>query len=157
MTGLPLRLAGRVVGVAGITGLRSLAGPALLSRAAARGDLDGAKRRLFVPTWFRAALMTAAIGEMAADKSGLVPDRVETGPLAGRAAAGGLVGATLFRLAGSPWLPGAVLGSLAAIGGAYAGYNVRRAAHRKFGLPDPLLGLIEDGIVVGVGLSALSL
>ena len=150
--------AGPALGLGAISGLRSMSGPALLSRAAARGELDGLQGTRFaflmrkrVSTVF--TLM--ALGEMVADKSGLVPDRTAWGPLAGRAAAGGFVGAALFSASGAPWAAGAALGSLAAVAASYAGYTFRVVPHRKFGIPDPILGLVEDAIVVVAGTAVL--
>ena len=150
----------RALGLGAVSGLRSIVGPALLSRAAARGELDGLKG-----TWFEfllrkrvsTVLTLMALGEMVVDKSGLVPDRIARGPLAGRGAAGGFVGAALFSASGAPWAAGAALGSLAAVAGAYAGYTFRVVPHRKFGIPDPILGLIEDAIAVMAGSAALRL
>ena len=148
----------RALGLGAVSGLRSIVGPALLSRAAARGEFDG-----LAGTWFEflmrkrvaTVLTLMALGEMAADKSGLVPDRIEWGPLAGRSASGAFVGAALFSASGAPWAAGAALGSLAAVAASYAGYTFRVVPHRKFGIPDPILGLVEDAIVVVAGTAVL--
>ena len=150
--------AGLALGLGAISGLRSMSGPALLSRAAVRGELDGLQGTGFAFLMRKrvsTVLTVVALGEMVADKSGLVPDRIAWGPLAGRAAAGGFVGAALFSASGAPWAAGAALGSLAAVAASYAGYTFRVVPHRKFGIPDPILGLVEDAIVVVAGTAVL--
>ena len=150
--------AGLALGLGAISGLRSMSGPALLSRAAVRGELDGLQGTRFAFLMRKrvsTVLTVMALGEMVADKSGLVPDRIARGPLAGRAAAGGFVGAALFSASGAPWTAGAALGSLAAVAASYAGYTFRVVPHRKFGIPDPILGLVEDAIVVVAGTAVL--
>ena len=158
MTNSTSILAGRALGLGAVSGLRSMVGPALLSRAAARGELDGLKG-----TWFEfllrkrvsTVLTLMALGEMVVDKSGLVPDRIERGPLAGRAVLGAVVGAALFSASGAPWAAGAALGSLAAVAAAYAGYNFRVVPRQRFGIPDLVLGLIEDAVAITAGSAAL--
>ena len=149
---------GRALGLGAVSGLRSSAGPALLSRAAARGELDG-----LAGTWFEflmrkrvaTVLTLMALAEMAADKSGLAPDRIAWGPLAGRSASGAFVGAAIFAASGDPWAAGAALGALAAVAGSYAGYSFRVVPHRRFGIPDLILGLVEDAIAATVGTAVL--
>lgn len=160
MTHSTSTMAGRALGLGAVSGLRAIAGPALLSRAAARGEFDG-----LAGTWFEflmrkrvaTVLTLMALGEMAVDKSGLVPDRIAWGPLAGRSASGAFVGAALFSASGDPWAAGAALGSVAAVAGSYAGYNFRVLPHRRFGIPDLILGLIEDAIAVMAGSAAVRL
>ncbi|HZD11643.1 MAG TPA: DUF4126 family protein [Candidatus Binatia bacterium] len=149
----------QIIGLGAICGLRSMSGPALLARY-----LHGNQPRHWphaavrwlssepVPTLL--ALMAG--GELVADKLPLMPARIEPLPLAGRAASGALVGAILAGVEERPALPGAVLGAVAAVLAATAGYHARRFLTQEDGLPDPLIAVVEDALVLGVAKSLMS-
>ena len=44
-----------------------------------------------------------------------------------------------------------ITGALAALVGTYAAFNLRRQIGVRFGLPDALVGAVEDGVSVGLG------
>src|SRR5579875_3544279 len=97
-----------VIALGSICGLRTMMGPALVAGIA--------------PPGVRFALRLMAVGELIVDKLPATPSRIAPGPLAGRAVSGAVVGYVVCRNAKtSPWL-GALLGGLAAVGGAYSGY-----------------------------------
>jgi uncharacterized membrane protein len=149
--------ASRALGLGAISGLRSLSGPAFVSRAASRGDLDlddtifaflGSPR-------ISKALVLMELGELVGDKLPATPSRTSPPPLLGRAASGALVGAAVFVSEGRRATTGAALGSTAAIAGAFAGERLRALAVEKTGLPDPVVALAEDATVLLVGLRSL--
>ncbi len=145
-----------------VAGMRSMTPFALLSTAArpragtatfaavAAGPLGFVRSRPF-----RLLSGLAAVGELAGDKLPVVPSRLERGPLGGRLAIGALAGAAVCRDARVGVVPGALLGAAAASAGAYAGYSVRAALGRATGVPDPVWGVVEDGVAVGLGVLAL--
>ena len=141
----------RTVAFAAISGVRSMAAPALLARAASRGDVPGLRA---TPLGFlgddRAAtiLQTLMVGEMIGDKTPFIPSRVAAGPLFGRAVSGALVGSALFLSRGRQNLSGALLGALSALAGVYAADRLRSATTQGLSLPDPLFGLLEDGLIL---------
>ena len=142
----------RALGLGAIAGVRSMAAPAALSRAVERGDVGGLEQTPFAalgsPRVSR-ALRLFAIGEMFVDKIPvLVPSRTSPPPLLGRAASGGFVGSALFVSGGRRALTGGVLGAAAALAGAYAGERLRLRIVEKFGIPDPAVALLEDGVVL---------
>ncbi len=94
-------------------------------------------------------------GELIADKLPFVPARTDPLPLAARAASGAAVGAALSALEGWSLWVGAALGGAAAVAGAAAGYQARRALTQDKGLPDLAVALAEDAVVVGVGRKVL--
>lgn len=134
-----------------ISGLRSMAGPALLARAAARGDVGGLEGTRFAALGsdvVATAFQILMVGEMGGDKTPFVPSRVSAGPLFGRALSGALVGSALFASGGRRGIAGALLGGASAVGGVYAADRLRSAATQNLGLPDPVYGLIEDSIIL---------
>ncbi len=141
----------KTVALSAISGARSMAAPALLSRAAAGGNLPGLRGTRFAALasgGVSTALQTMMVGEMIGDKTPFVPSRVSLGPLFGRALSGALVGAALFVSGDRQGLPGALLGAASALAGVYAADRLRSATTQQLGLPDPLFGLLEDGLVL---------
>ncbi len=116
-----------------ITGMRSMAGPATFALRQA-----GPLRRV-VPL--------LAAGEMIADKTGLLGDRTEPLPLAGRALMGAIVGGAVARDQGSSVLLGGALGAGAAIVAAHVACRARKRLSRG----DAAGGLLEDALVLAVG------
>jgi uncharacterized membrane protein len=142
----------QAIGLGAIAGLRSMAAPALLSRAVRRDDLEGlAGSALYAaldsPKASR-VLQLLMVGEMIADKTPVVPSRTSVPALLGRVLSGALVGSTLFVCADRPPVSGAALGGTSAIAAAYIGETFRVKGSEKLGVPDLILGLVEDGIVL---------
>jgi uncharacterized membrane protein len=149
--------ASRALGLGAISGLRSLSGPAFVSRAASRGDLnlDGTFLAFLSSPRLSKALVLMELGELVGDKLPATPSRTSSPPLLGRAASGALVGAAVFVSEGRRATTGAALGSTAAIVAALAGERLRALAVEKTGLPDPVVALAEDATVLLVGLRSL--
>jgi len=141
----------KTVGLGAIAGLRSMAAPALLSRAVRRGYVPGVEDTSYAALGspkVSAALQLTMIGEMVADKTPVVPSRTSVPALLGRVLSGALVGATLFASEGGPPTTGATLGAFSALPAAYAGERFRVEGTEKLGLPDLVLALVEDGVVL---------
>jgi uncharacterized membrane protein len=141
----------RTAALTAISGLRSMAAPALLARAASRGDVAGLRATPFALLGDKRAstvLQILMVGEMVGDKTPFVPSRVSTGPLFGRVVSGALVGSALFASRGRQGLSGALLGAASALAGVYAADRLRSATTQGLGLPDPLFGLLEDSLIL---------
>src|SRR4051794_16958736 len=119
-----------LIGAAG--GLRTFTPPAAL---VLRG-------RLLPDSPGRYALLAAAAGEFAGDKSPFVPSRTSPPALVGRVASGAFAGRALAGL------PGAGLGAAAAGLSTFASYQARKGLTDLSGLPGPVVGLAGDGIAV---------
>ena len=120
------------VGLGVITGMRSMAGPAALALRH-----KGLLSRL-VPL--------LAIGEMVADKTPGIGDRIDPIPLAGRALMGVLVGGVIARERGGNMVLHGLVGASTAVIAAHLAYRARKA------LPLPGLagGLLEDSVVTAI-------
>lgn len=138
-----------------VAGMRSQLPLALLARTkpGACGGEAMAMRWLHEPTtrWLTAL---AALGELIGDKLPTAPSRLDPGPLAGRVLFGGLAGGTVAREAGRSTVAGALLGAAGAGVGAFTGYHLRAALASSTPIPDPLLGVAEDGVALALGLRA---
>jgi uncharacterized membrane protein len=95
------------------------------------------------------------LGELVGDKLPMTPSRTAPPALLGRAISGAVVGAAVFVSGGRRAATGAALGSTAAIVAAFAGEQLRALIVEKSGLPDPVVALAGDAIVLLVGFSSL--
>lgn len=143
----------KVIGLGAISGLRSMSGPAFLTSSLQK-DRDKLQGTPFA--WLgspiTATLFTLmSAGELVVDKIPGIPPRTDPPALAARALSGALVGSGVRAAAGQSRLAGAVLGSLAAVTGAFAGYQARRFLTTEGGLPDPPVALAEDALVLATG------
>src|SRR6476659_7029161 len=96
-----------------------------------------------------------AAGEFIYDKVPTVPSRVAPPLLAGRIAAGALVGATVGRRTGRNRAGSAILGGRRAIEKTHNTYRMRRALGRR--LPAMAAALVEDAIVAGAAVAGAEL
>ncbi len=131
------------IGAGLITGLRSLSGPAAVSAALAD--------RIDLAAQLAPALSLLAAGEMLADKLPFMPARTAPPVLAGRVLLGALAGGALAGAYGRNLLLGAAIAGAAAALSSYVGLALRRAASQRLGLPDPLVALAEDALVLAAG------
>ncbi len=132
-----------------VTGLRSMSGLAwtarqLASRRRPRRRWTRLERWLARDT-VATTLAVCAAGELLVDKLPGVPGRITPGPLLGRAAIGGTLGA----LAGGEEARalGAAIGSGAAVAAAFAGW-VLRTRVGGVGLSGITLALVEDAVAL---------
>jgi uncharacterized membrane protein len=141
-----------------VAGMRSMSAPAFTSDYLVRQNsetLANSPFGLMGSTRAANVLKVAAMGELVFDKLPGVPARVSTGPLVARILSGALCGASLCTVEGKRVESGAIAGGLAAIGSAYAFYHLRREIGEGTNVPDAVLGLAEDAIVIGSALSVL--
>jgi len=126
-----------------VTGLRAALGPALLARATHRPEEQ--------------TLAIAALGEMVVDKLPLVPSRDTLLALAVRGVAGYWVAKSCLQDEDEdePWA--GPLGAAVAMGVAVAAPKIRRTIGWTTGMPQPVLGLIEDYLALRLGTEAVGL
>lgn len=88
------------------------------------------------------------VGELGGDKLPAIPPRSDPLSVAGRLATGALAGWTVGGR------EGARLGATGAAATTYASERARAILAGRTGLPDPLLGVAEDALAVGVAVAA---
>jgi uncharacterized membrane protein len=93
-----------------------------------------------------------AAAELIGDKLPFTPNRTKLGPLITRAVSGALGGAAIASGKKRSALAGAIIGAAAAIGATYGFYQLRKMAAENSKIPDPVIALAEDALVVGSGL-----
>lgn len=143
------------LGMGAIAGMRSMAAPALLSRAIRRGDLAGPGVAPFAPLGsdrVSTILRFLMVGEMVADKAPFAPNRTFLPSLVFRTLSGALVGAAVFASEGRRRNSGAVLGALASLVASYAGERARKLDDADDStLSNSILGAVEDRLVLTLG------
>jgi len=96
-----------------------------------------------------------AAGELIADKTPSIPNRVDPAPLLGRVVAGALLGIAVGGRSGRNRREMAVVGGLIAFLSAHATFRMRRALSAH--LPAVSAALIEDAIVIGAAVTGAAL
>jgi uncharacterized membrane protein len=122
-----------VVALGALTGIRSMAGAATLALR---------HRGLTRPV-----IALAAAGEMIADKTSFVGDRIDPLPLTGRAIMGAAVGALVAREHDQNALLGATVGAATAVIAAHLAFQARK----RLPLSSVAGGLLEDSLVIATG------
>jgi uncharacterized membrane protein len=141
--------------IGAVSGLRSLAGTAIIAEAANR-RLIKLKRTPFDWLGSEGVARTSqilAVGEIIADKLPFAPNRTITPSLILRFVTGAICGmAVAGRHKGKERLISGLVGGGAAIAASYAGYQYRK--HVK--LPGVAAALIEDAVAVGAGAAVVA-
>jgi uncharacterized membrane protein len=122
----------KIVALGALTGMRSTAG--LVTLALPHRGVA------------RSVMVLAAAGEMIADKTALVGDRIDPLPLAGRAIIGAGVGALIAHQQDENPLLGGMLGAATALVAAHLAYHARK----RLRLSSLAGGLLEDSVVVAI-------
>lgn len=127
-----------------VSGLRTFTAPAVLSWVAyLRPDVFTGCG--FLGSKIAVALLTLfALAEYVGDLLPKMPNRTAPGPLIARIISGGLCGACLVISSRQPWVPGALLGGIGAVIGAYAGYMARKRLVEKLKVKDAVIAIPED-------------
>jgi uncharacterized membrane protein len=152
----------KAIGMGVVAGMRSMTAPALVSHELNRTRSRKLER---TPLAFLASPEAAAVtqflalGEIAADKTPWIPDRISPPALIARGLSGALAGAAVC--CGDEEPPeagaaiGAVIGAASALASAFTMYHLRKRLGEELRVPDPFLGALEDAVAVGGGLLVL--
>ena len=140
-----------------VSGMRSMAAPAIVSRLAHNGllPLEGSQIKFLGHQRSAKTMALMAAAEMVADKLPFFPNRTAVFPLIARVASGALSGTAFVKARKRSVALGALIGSLAAVGASYGAYKVRKAVGEKFHLPDPIVAVAEDALVAACGFALL--
>jgi len=137
------------------TGLRSMTPVALLCWFAYGSQLSADWAPWIGRLSVAIVLTVLALGELAADKTSRIPDRVSPAPLAWRLVLGGFVGAVAATSMQGPGLEGVVLGVIGALIGAFGGYMLRRDLVQKLDCKDWQVAVAEDVVAILASVCAL--
>ena len=137
-----------------LAGMRSASAPAIVSHILSRHKIkafSSSKLGFMQSSKVAGVLKVMAIGELVGDKLPNTPNRIEPVGVVFRCLSGSLAGATIYRATGnSPYL-GALLGAVAAFGSTYGSFYLRKGTATKTKFIDPVIGAIEDVLIIGAG------
>ncbi len=145
----------QTLGIGTLAGLRSASAPAIASHILSHHQTDAlANSRLsFMQSEKVAtALKLFAVQEFIADKLPGTPNRIMPLGVGFRVAAGALSGASIYKANGSNAVIGALIGGSAAAASTFASFFIRRSTVKHTTIIDPIVGSIEDALVVGAGI-----
>jgi uncharacterized membrane protein len=140
-----------VLGVA--TGGRSATGLAALAFTTSRAEYRSGWLSRLGGRWGRGLAAAAAVGEILADKSSVIPSRLSPPALAGRLVAGYLAGSALARREGVPPVGPALVTTGAVLAGSVVGAQWRGYAQRR-GWNALAAAVAEDVVVVALAAAA---
>jgi uncharacterized membrane protein len=145
-------------GFGALAGMRTFSAPLALAQAVRGGGLSlaGTPLSLLGSANGAHAIAALALGEVIADKTPFIPNRTDPPSLLGRFVSGALAGASVARARKQGWIGPALAGGAAAVGLAFAAFELRRRAAERSSIPDPVWALAEDAIVIGSGMALLS-
>jgi uncharacterized membrane protein len=140
------------LGIGLVAGLRSLTAPAAVSWGAHLGRLalNGSPFAFMGSKAAVAVLSLLALVEYVGDLLPKTPSRIAPGPLIARIISGGFCGVCLYVSAGQSWIPGACLGGIGAVIGAFAGYHTRKKLVETLKVKDAMIAIPEDLVAVGL-------
>jgi uncharacterized membrane protein len=146
------------IGIGIVAGLRSFTAPAVVAWAAHLGwlNLHDSPLGFMGSTTAVAIFSLLAIGELVADKLPMTPNRTAPVPLLARIITGALCGACVWAAAGKSLLAGALVGGMAGVIGAFAGYKVRHRLVNNLHIHDVVVAVCEDLFAIGLGFFLLS-
>ncbi|GAC1415692.1 MAG: DUF4126 family protein [Candidatus Velthaea sp.] len=127
----------RALGLGAVSGMRSMTGPAAV--------------RLHATDLSRVVVPLLALGELVVDKLPVTPSRTLPPSLIVRALAGGFAGGSIAVVWQGDRRLGALCGIAGAVAASYLFEQIREAAGRRTGLPDPVVALAEDALALGAG------
>ena len=139
-------------------GLRTFTAPAIVTWSAYLGYLNLDQTPCaFVASPIAVAIFTAlAFGEYVWDILPSTPSRTEAPGLIGRTLTGAFTAACLLAATGNN-LAFCIVGSVAAVCGAFAGYQTRVRLVRALGVKDLFVAIPEDLVAIGLAVFAVSL
>lgn len=131
-----------------VTGMRSMTLPAFLSGSLSPDDESGPLSRMLGSRSSTAVLSVLAAGEMIADKTPVIPARTDVLSVLGRGTIAALCGVTIAEQRDGSPLAAAAVSSATAVGSTVLSYRLRKMLHSQLRIPDPILGIAEDALVL---------
>ncbi len=140
------------LGIGFSSGLRTFTAPAVVCWAAHLGKLDlhGSPFAFMGSAIAVGSFTFFALLEYVFDLLPKTPNRTDPGALIARIISGGLCAACLFASANQSWMIGAILGPIAAVIGAFAGYHARKWLVQNLKCKDAMIAIPEDLIAIGL-------
>jgi uncharacterized membrane protein len=134
--------------------MRAFSAPVVISHMYSRHP---SKNLGYTPFQFIQSITTSkvfkvlAAAELVGDKLPYTPNRTSRGGLIGRFLSGVLCGATVYKAGNKNPFIGGLIGGASAIASSFGCMLLRTGLGKRTGIPDPVIGVIEDAIVITTG------
>jgi uncharacterized membrane protein len=145
----------QVLGIGVLAGMRTSSAPVvashILSHKKHSKKLAKAGLNFMQSDTVATTLKVLALGELIADKLPSTGNRISPVGIIFRGASGAFAGASIFKATGGNATVGAIIGGSAAVAATFGSFFLRKATVSKSGIVDPIIGAIEDALVIGAG------
>ena len=150
----------QVIGIGALAGMRTssalVVATHILSHHKSKSLEQSPLKFMQSPT-VATVLKVLSLSEVVVDKLPATPSRTEPGGVAGRCISGALAGASIYKAVGGKAITGALIGGAVAIAATYGSYFLRKNTAKASRIPDPIIGGIEDALVIGAGVGLCKL
>lgn len=144
----------QAAGLGVIAGMRTFSAPVVVSHVYSRHSskqLKNTSAQFMQNITTSKVFKVLAVGELAGDKLPFAGKRTSPGGLIGRFVSGALCGAIVYKTNHKQPIIGGLIGGTAAIGSAFGCMFLRLGLGKRTGIPDPVIAVIEDAIVIAAG------
>ena len=150
----------QVLGIGALAGMRTSSAPVITSHILSHHhskNLEQSPLSFMQSKTVANTLKIIAISELVVDKLPSTPNRIKPAGVVFRCLAGALAGASINKATGGKVITGALLGASSAFVSTYLSYMLRKATVKNTGIIDPIIGAVEDALVIGAGVGLIQL
>ncbi|MFI5157604.1 MAG: DUF4126 family protein [Sphingobacteriales bacterium] len=150
----------QALGIGTLAGMRTSSAPAITSQILSHHQSKALKKSPLNFMQSKTVANTLAfltVGEVIIDKLPSTPNRIKPAGFTFRCLSGALAGASIYKATGGNVLTGALLGSASAAASTYLSFILRKNAVKKTKIFDPIIGAIEDALVMGAGVGLIQI
>ncbi len=151
----------QVIGLGTLAGMRTASAPVIASHILSHHqskNLTQSPLRFMQSVSVANTLKVMSFSELVVDKLPSTPNRIKPFGVLARSLSGALAGASIYKASGNNAFVGAVIGGSAALVSTFGSYYLRKGVVKGSHIIDPVIGAIEDALVIGagVGISAMA-
>jgi uncharacterized membrane protein len=149
----------QVISLGALAGMRTASAPTIASHILTHHPskkLAGSALNFMQSDKAALAFKAFAIAEFVGDKLPGTPNRIKPSALVARCLSGSLVGAAIYKSNGNNAFAGAALGLAAAFCSTFGSFYLRKNVVSTTHIADPLIGAVEDVLVIGTGIVLIS-
>jgi uncharacterized membrane protein len=145
----------QVLGIGVLAGMRSTSAPAITSHILSHHHskrLERSQLNFMQSENVSKVLKLVAFSEFVMDKLPSTPNRIKPAIITARCLAGALAGSSIYKATDGNAITGAIVGAVAAFASTFSSFYLRKGTVKKTHLFDPVVGAIEDALVIGAGI-----
>lgn len=148
----------QALGVGVLAGMRSASAPAITSHILSHHhskNLERSTLNFMQSDVVANVLKVVSLSEFIVDKLPSTPNRIKPAVLTVRCLSGALAGAGILKASGGNVAVGAILGGTAAFASTFGSFFLRKSTVKRSRIIDPVIGAIEDALVIGAGVGLI--